>query len=78
MELIANRVPTRSVPEPENILITVPQLNFCVRAAQVSFTVDDTAEIWFKDATDVVHFDFCDWNNVESRFEFYYDDKLVA
>ena len=66
------------MPEPEDILITIPQLTFCERTTQVSFTVDDTAEIWFKDDTDTVRFDFCDWNDVESRFEFYYDDELVA
>ena len=44
----------------------------------MSFTVDDAAEVWFKDDADTVRFDFCDWNDVESRFEFYYDDELAA
>ncbi|MGN0194429.1 MAG: hypothetical protein ACI39G_04915 [Pseudoramibacter sp.] len=76
-ELIAKRLPTRSVPEPENILVTIPELSFCTRTAEVSFTVDDTAEIWFIDG-DHTRFDFCDWNSVDWRYEFYFDDELVA
>ena len=77
-ELIAKRIPTRSVPEPENILVTIPQLSFCARTVEVSFTIEDTAEVWFKDDADTARFDFCDWNSVENRYEFYYDDNLVA
>lgn len=77
-ELIAKRIPTRSVPGPDSILVTIPELTFCARTTEVSFTVDDNAQIWFKDNADSVCFDYCVWNNVESRYEFYYDDELTA
>lgn len=77
-ELTAKRIPTRSVPEPENILITIPELTFCKRTKEASFTVEDPARIWFKDDRDSVRFDYCDWNDEEGRFEFYYDDELTA
>lgn len=77
-ELTAKRIPTRSVPEPENILITIPELTFCKRTKEASFTVEDPARIWFKDDRDSVRFDYCDWNDEEGRFEFYYDDELTC
>lgn len=77
-ELIARRIPTQSVPDPESILVTIPQLSFCTRTTQVSFSIDDDAEVCFKGSADSIRFDFCDWNAVESRYEFYYDDELTA
>ncbi len=77
-ELIAKRIPTRSVPEPDSILVTIPQLSFCVRTREVSFTINDTAEVWFTGNESHVRFDFCDWNDVECRYEFFYDDTVVA
>lgn len=77
-ELIAKRVPTRSVPEPDSILVTIPELTFCVRTKEVSFTLDDTATVWLRDDAGSVRFDYCAWNDVESRWEFYYDDELTA
>lgn len=80
-ELTAKRLPTRSVPEPDCILVTIPELSFCTRTAEVSYTIGDTAQIWFVDGADdgdQTRFDFCDWNPVECRYEFYYDNELVA
>ena len=76
--LIAKRIPTRSVPEPESIIVTIPQLSFCERTKEVAFTIDDTAQTWFIGDENRVRFDFCAWNEVESRYEFYYDDEVVA
>ena len=77
-ELIAERVPTRSVPDPKPILLTIPQLNFCERTLKVSLTPDEAAEIWFKDDAQQIRYDFCEWNDIDDRYEFYYDDELVA
>lgn len=77
-ELIARRIATRSVPDPDDILVTIPQLSFCVHTADLSYTIDDTAEIWFKDDAECARFDYTEQNEVENRFEFYYDDDLVA
>lgn len=77
-ELIARRIATRSVPDPDDVLVTIPQLSFCVRTADLSYTIDDTAEIWFKDDAECTRFDYTEQNEVENRFEFYYDDDLVA
>lgn len=78
IELTARRIPTRSVPSPENILITICPLSFCERTDRLSLTLDDAAEVWFKEHRDSVRFDFCRWNYMDSRYEFYYDDELVA
>lgn len=77
-ELIAERTPTRSVSDPEPILLTVPQLDFCERTLKVSLTPDEDADIWFRDDAQQVRYDFCKWNDIDDRYEFYYDDELVA
>ena len=78
IELTAKRIPTKSVPKPDDILVTIPQLSFCARTVKASFTLDEDAKIWFRDKAEKVRFNFSGWNNVESRFEFFYDEKLVA
>jgi len=40
--------------------------------------IDPETEVWFRDNADTVRYDFCTWNEVESRYEFYYDDVLTA
>ncbi len=78
IELAAERIPTRTAPDPEELLVTIPQLKYCERTLKVSYKADGTAEIWFKDDADRVRYDFCTWNDVDDRVEFYYDDELVA
>ena len=78
IELTAERIPTRSVPVPEEILVTIPQLKYCERTNKVSYFLDDAAELWFKDNASQVRFDFCTWNDTGDCVEFYYDDELVA
>lgn len=77
-ELLMERTPTRSVPDPEPILLTIPQLKFCERTLKISLAPDEDAVIWFKDDSQKVKYDCCEWNDVEDRFEFYYDDELTA
>ena len=36
------------------------------------------AEIRFKDNAAKVRYDYCAWNDIDDRVEFYYDDELVA
>ncbi len=78
INLVAERIATRTDPNPEGLLITVPQLKYCERTSKVSYVPDETAEIWFKGDADKVRFDFCIWNDIDDRVEFYYDDELVA
>ena len=77
-QLHAERVPTSSVPRPESILVTIPERRFCRRTLEISYTIDKDAQIAFKDDTAQVRFDYCCWNDVESRFDFLYDDEVVA
>ncbi len=78
IELTAQRVSTRSVQDPAMILITIPQLKYCERTRKVTYVLDETAEIWFKDDADQVRYDFFTWNDVDDRYEFYYDDEIAA
>ena len=76
--LYAERIPTHSVPKPEYILITIPTRKFCKRTQAVSYTADKNAQIWFKDDAVKVKFDYCCWNDVESRYDFIYDNEVTA
>ena len=76
--LVAKRIPTRSVPHPKAILVTVPELTFCERTNLVSLTLDEDAEVWFKDDASCVLYDFCKFNYPDDRYHFYFDDELVA
>lgn len=78
VELTGERIPTRSVPDPEAILLTIPELKLCRRTKTVSYTMDKAAEIWFKDDAERVKYDFCATNADDGQYEFYYDDELVA
>ena len=77
-ELIARRVPTQSVPDCEDILITIPELSFCARTDRLSLTIDDSAEVWFAADDTSVFYNYCCWNHTERRYDFYYDQVLVA
>ena len=76
--LVVKRIPTRSVPHPKAILVAVPELAFCERTNLVSLTLDEDAEVWFKDDAICVRYDFCKFNYPDGRYYFYYDDELVA
>ena len=76
--LTAKRIATRSVPRPDDILVTVPQLSFCARTAELSYTAGDDSQIWFRHDAAKIRFDFCEQNEVECRYEFYFNDSLVG
>ena len=78
MELTAERVATKSFPEPGEILVTIPQLKYCERTRKASYILDEKAKIWFKEDTSQVRYDYCTWNDSDERDEFFYDDELVA
>ncbi len=78
VELTAERIATRSVPEPDEILITIPQLRYCRRTRKVSYSPVEAAEIRFRDDALQVRYDFCAWNDEVGRVEFYFDDEVVA
>lgn len=77
-ELVARRIPTRSVPDCEDILITIPELSFCARTDEISFTIDDSAEVWLAVDDITATYNYCCWNHTEKRYEFYYDEMLIA
>lgn len=76
--LIAERIPTKSVPDPGCILLTFPEMDYCEHTMEVSMVTDDDAKIWFKDDAKQIRYDFCGQNEDEDSYEFYYDDELVA
>ena len=78
IELTAERMKSQSVPAPEAILLTIPDLKVCERTLKAAYTLNESAEIWFKDNADKVRYDYCTWNMIENRCEFYYDCELVA
>ena len=78
LKLTAERIVTRTDPEPEALLVTIPQLKYCERTLKVSYMTDAAAECWFKDDAARVRYDFCTWDDIDDRDEFYYDDELVA
>ena len=78
IELTAERIPTRAVTDPEEILVTIPKLRYCERTRKVSYKLDETAEVWFKDDASEVRYDYCTWDDVNARLEFYYDDMPAA
>lgn len=77
-EVTAKRCPTRSVPEPESILLTLPALSYCQRTDQISLLTDPSAEFFFTDYRDQMKFDFCDYDPVHNRYEFFNDDEMIA
>jgi hypothetical protein len=76
--LTAKRIPTRSVPAPDSILITISRRSYCRRTLEASFTLSPSARVWFLDDADTVFYDSCSWSVVDSRYEFYLNDTLVA
>ena len=77
-ELAAERISTWADPNPEAILVTIPQLKYCERTHKAAYKVDDTAEIWFKGDGAEIRYDYCRWNGRDDRVEFYYDEEIVA
>jgi hypothetical protein len=76
--LCARRIASRIYPDPEDILITIPQISFCSRTRKASYTLSDTAKIWMEDDRRSVRFDFCTYNRSGKRYEFFYRDRLCA
>lgn len=76
--LTASRISSRSCPEPEYILVTIPQLELCARTKEAAMTTVDAEDIWFAQDADCIRYDFCCWSNEERHYEFYYDDQLTG
>lgn len=76
-EMRAYRIKPAHGPEPECILVTVPEIGLCERTTVVTMTAVDVEEIWFAGDT-TFRYDAIAWNDDEGRSEFYYDDALVA
>ena len=76
--MTARRLPTQSLPDYEDILITIPELSFCARTDRASYVIDDSAIVWLAVDDTAVTFDYCRWNHFEGRYDFYFNDGLVA
>ena len=77
-ELTASRITTKACKTLDNILVTVPQLGLCERTIKVTMTTVEFSGIWFKEDAERIRYDYIEWNEVDSRYDFYYDDELVA
>ena len=77
-ELTGERFATKACPVPEQILVTIGPLNLCRRTVSFSMTAINVSELWFSGDADTVRYDYCYYNDVDDRFEFYYDDELTA
>ncbi len=77
-ELKVRRLDTLSCPEPEMVLINIPELELCERTLQLTINALDLTDIWFQNNSTAVKFDFCYWNDSENRFEFLSDYVMVA
>lgn len=78
IRLTSKRKSTRSVSNPEAILITIPDGSFCQRSLSVSYTADRLARIWVKEDALYFLYDFCKWDATKDRCSFYWDNELVA
>lgn len=78
IRLSSRRRSTRSVPNPEAILITVPEGSFTQKSLSVTYTADSLARIWVKEDVLYFSYDYCKWDFYKDRCSFYYHDELVA
>lgn len=76
-ELRGYRIKPGRGPEPECILLTVPEINLCVRTTAVTMTAVNVIGIWFAGDT-TFRYDAVSWNEDEDRYEFYYEDSIAA
>ncbi len=78
VEITSERIPTQSVPSPLPILITLPEISFSKKFTSFSIYARNTAQIHFCNNTTEVIYDYCCFNLLESRYEFFYDNQVVA
>ena len=78
LELAGERFATKACPAPDQILVTIGPLNFCRRTGKFSMTAVNASGLWFADDAGTVKYDYCTYNDVDDRYEFYYDDDLTA
>lgn len=77
-ELELSRIATQSVPEPEKVLVTIPEIQFCQLLEGMRVTTVGTSSVYFQNDADVVRCDYYEWNAEEERYEFYYDGEITA
>ncbi|MGN8764354.1 hypothetical protein [Hornefia butyriciproducens] len=69
---------TESVPDSCPIFLTIPQIKFCEQTTKVTLIPDRDAGIWFKNDEQQIRYNFCEWSNVEARYEFFCKGELVG
>ncbi len=72
------RIPTRAVPYPDAVLMTVPELDFCRRGFSAAYYLAPDAETWTLTRSERVRCDYFCVNEAEDRIDFYCDDVMVA
>ncbi len=73
-----SRIPRRGEESPDNIMLTLPSIGYCnlvtgieMEAFGLRSSFGDSAELSFK-------YDSCEWNDVEKRIDFYYDEDFIG
>lgn len=78
LSLTGARIPTRSVPEPDFVLFTIPELHYCMRSYEITYSLPEDTSIWFKDDADHIRYDAINYNQDFGLLEIYYDDEIVG
>jgi hypothetical protein len=76
--LTATRLATKANPNPDDVLFTAPRMQYCERRKDISLTLIGMTDLWFKDNAQSVKYDSCVRRWYDNRYDFYYDDQLVA
>ncbi|MDD5921753.1 MAG: hypothetical protein PUC44_01040 [Eubacteriales bacterium] len=78
LELTAECIPAESGPDPDPVFLTVPQIKYCERTMKVTLVPDEDAVIWLKNDGKQIQYNFCEWSDVDARYEFFLDSELVG
>ena len=76
--LTSEFVPSRTNPDQIPHLVVIPEISFCERIQKVTYILGESAELWFTNSTDNIIYTYCLYNEAEFRYEFWYDDELIA
>ena len=76
--LTSEFVPSRTNPDQIPHLVVIPEISFCEKIQKVTYILGESAELWFTNSTDNIIYTYCLYNEAEFRYEFWYDDELIA
>ena len=76
--ITVRRRPRPFQEEPEPLLVTIPELEYCGLVTELEMTAVGMRTSFAFDAKKPYRYDFCMWNPEEDRMEFYYDEQPVG